>query len=572
MILDAHALADGTQLTCDVCIVGGGAAGISVALGLMGGGLDVLLVESGGLAADAATQALYEGEVVDSRLHSETHRYRQRMFGGSSTIWGGRCVPYDPIDFERRDWIPHSDWPIGYADVLPFYPKANELCEAGEFEYRASKVQGCRDAMIEGFASPRVLTESLERFSCPTDFGRRYHARLSNAQDVRVLLHANAVQLATSDDGRRVERVALRTLAGASLEVRAGTVVLATGGLEVPRLLLASRSAAHPNGLGNRHDVVGRYYQCHLSGTIGSVVFDRAPDAIWHGYDVSWDGVYCRRRLTLTEDAQREARAANFAGRLHFPRVGDPRHGIGILSLVYLGRGLISYEYGKRLQDQEGRSLGSLLRHAWNIVRDPVYTVQFLWHWLRDRKLAARKFPSVILRHRAARYSLEFHAEQIPNPESRVTLAATGTDALGVPRIRVDWRYVPEDVTSLVHALDVVKTEIAATGFGRFEYDPATVEAEIVRYGAYGGHHIGTARMGRDPATSVVDADCRVHGVENLHVAGSAVFPTSSQANPTLTIVALALRLARHLRSRRAGSPEARSTGGRTLTHAAEVH
>lgn len=563
MILDANAIADGEHLACDVCIVGGGAAGITLALELSGHGLDVVLAESGGLAPDGATQALYEGEVADTKLHSETHRYRQRMFGGSSTIWGGRCVPYDPIDFERREWIAHSDWPIGYADVLPFYTRANELCEAGEFEYRASKVQGCKGAMIEGFASPRVLTESLERFSCPTDFGRRYHGRLAAAPDVRVLLHANCVGLEVSANGRRIDSVALRTLSGRSIALRAGHVVLATGGLEVPRLLLASKSAAHPNGIGNAHDAVGRYYQCHLSGTIGSVVFERAPQQIWHGYDVSWDGVYCRRRLTLADDVQRAVRAANFAGRLHFPRVGDPRHGIGILSLVYLGRGLISYEYGKRLQDEEGRSVASLLRHAWNIVRDPIYTVQFLWHWIRDRKLAARKFPSVILRHRAARYSLEFHAEQIPNPDSRVTLAA-GSDALGMPRIHVDWRYRPEDVTSLVAALDVVKAEIEATGFGSFDYDPATVENEMVRYGAYGGHHIGTARMGHDPATSVVDADCRVHGMDNLHVAGSAVFPTSSQANPTLTIVALAARLAHHLRAgveRRRAAPGVAACG-----------
>ena len=316
----------------------------------------------------------------------------------------------------------------------------------------------------------------------------------------------------------------------------------------MPRLLLASRDV-HPNGIGNAHDVVGRYYQCHVSGTIGALTFERPVSAIWHGYDVSWDGIYCRRRFTLSEDTQRRVGAGNFVGRLHFRRVANPAHRVGILSLIYLGRGLISYEYSKRLQDPEGRSIGGLLRHTWNVIADPIYTIQFLLHWLRHRTLAQRKFPSVVLRHRTPVFSLEFHGEQLPNPDSRVTLAQA-TDPFGMPRVKVDWRYTPGDVRAMERALEVVKQEIERSGCGRFEYDTATVEQEIVRYGAYGGHQIGTARMGTDPLTSVVDGDCKVHGVENLHIASSAVFPTSSQANPTLTIVALALRLANHLRAR----------------------
>lgn len=553
MILDANDRPDGERLTADVCIVGAGAAGISMALELVGSGLDVLVVESGGFKSDAKTQDLYAGEVADLKMHSTPDRYRQRMFGGSTTIWGGRCIPFDPIDFEKRDWIPHSDWPIGYDDVAAFYPAANRLCEAGEYEYSAARTQGCKPEMIPGLKGDRLLTDSLERFSLPTDFGKRYRARLEAAPNVRVLLNANCVTLETSPDGKRVETVGLRTLSGKSLTVAARDVVLATGGLEVPRLLLASKSAVHPAGIGNAHDVVGRYYQCHLSGTIGKITFDRPVETIWHTYDVSWDGVYCRRRFTLSEETQRRTGAGNFVGRLHFPRFGDPSHRIGILSLVYLGRRFISYEYAKRLEDPEGRTIGGLLRHAWNVISDPIYTIQFLWHWVRDRKLSQRKFPSVILRHRVPVFSLEFHGEQMPNPESRVTLTSA-TDPFGMPRLKVDWRHTPVDVSTMERALEVVKQEIEGQGCGTFEYDAANVEQEMVRYGAYGGHHVGTARMGRDPRTSVVDGDCKVHGVDNLHIASSAVFPTSSQANPTLTIVAIALRLANHLRTRTGSS------------------
>jgi choline dehydrogenase-like flavoprotein len=163
--------------------------------------------------------------------------------------------------------------------------------------------------------------------------------------------------------------------------------------------------------------------------------------------------------------------------------------------------------------------------------------------------LAERKFPSIIVRSRTNLFSLDFHAEQAPNPESRVTLA-DDRDALGMSRLLVDWRYTRGDVESVAQTLALLAADLRAQGIGSFDYDPAGVEEEMTRYGAYGGHHIGTVRMGASPRSSVVDSQCRVHGVANLFVASAAVFPTSSQANPTLTIVALALRLAAHLAGR----------------------
>ncbi|MCJ9714321.1 FAD-binding protein, partial [Bordetella hinzii] len=135
MILDASTIPDGATLTADLCIVGGGAAGITLALALMDSGLDIVLLESGGPRETPAAQDLYAGTVADARMHPEPDRYRQRRMGGSTTIWGGRCMPFDAIDFERRDYIAHSGWPIGLDDLLPYYPRANQLCEAGDFAY-----------------------------------------------------------------------------------------------------------------------------------------------------------------------------------------------------------------------------------------------------------------------------------------------------------------------------------------------------------------------------------------------------------------------------------------------------
>lgn len=520
-----------------------------MALRLSGRGLSVLLLEAGYLGGDRATQDLYAGDVADEHLHSPPDKYRLRQFGGSTAIWGGRCMPFDPLDFEQRGAVPFSGWPIGYDDLAPFYPEANMLSEAGRFDYDADSVFGPGACpMIQGFDSPVVRTNSLERFSCPTNFAARYHDRLALASDVRVLLGANCTGIRLQPNGGSVRGLDVATLSGRRFTVQARSIVIATGGLEVARLMLASRDVV-PAGVGNENDVVGRYYQCHIAGNVGQLTVQGKPDRVRHGYEISPDGIYCRRRLSLTAEVQRRLGVGNMVARLHFPRIADPSHQSGVLSGLFMARRLISYEYGKRLEAGAQGSLRNHALHLRNILLDSVDTTGFLWHWITRRTLAERKFPSVILRNRSNRFSLEVHSEQMPQPQSRVTLG-DGVDALGLPRLRVDWRYCARDIESVRATLDVFAAEFAKSGTASFDYDRETLEQDLTRYGAYGGHHTGTARMGTDPRTSVVDADCKVHSVDNLFVAGSAAFVTSSQANPTLTLIALSLRLANHLAER----------------------
>lgn len=549
MILSANDPSIPADLQADLCIVGAGAAGITLALELADSGLDVVLLESGGLEEDLRTQNLYQGSVANEALHSPPDRYRQRRFGGSTTIWGGRCMPFDPIDFESRDYLANSGWPFGREELDPYYARANALCEAGPFVYSAQQAfrQSLRP-VIDGFTSERFSTDGLERFSCPTDFGTRYRHRLEKAPKLRLLLDANVTDIQLDVGGTRVTHLDLRTLAGRKLQLRAARFVLATGGLEVTRLLLASRGQ-DPRGIGNAHDQVGRYYMCHLAGTIGTLRIRGTPDKVHHGYDVSDEGVYCRRRLTLEPAIQRQLGLGNFIARLHHPRITDPDHRSAVLSLLALAKPLIPYEYAKRLHGDEQATWLTWFKHVRNVALRPFDAFAFAWHMLRDRKLAARKFPSIIIKSRGNLYSIDFHAEQVPNPDSRVTLHPDARDELGMPQLHIDWRYTPKDVQTVQRALALLAEDIAASAVGTLDYQPEEVELEMTRYGAYGGHHIGTTRMGTDPRTSVVDQDCRIHAVDNLYIASSAVFPTSSQANPTLTIVALALRLGAHLKT-----------------------
>jgi choline dehydrogenase-like flavoprotein len=561
MIQSADEIVRDGVINADICIVGGGPAGITLALELARTGKSVVLLESGDVAPRDDAQALNVGEVADAALHSPADKYRQRVLGGGTSIWGGRCVPFDPIDFETRLWIDHSGWPISYDEVERHYAAANALCEAGEFEYDARlAAPGGMRPLLRGFAPRHFDMNGIERFSCPTNFGQRYFHRLAAAANVRVLLRATVTRLRTSPDGSRVESLDVRNSRDAGFSVVADQIVLAMGGFETPRLLLCSDDI-HDGGIGNAEDLVGRYYMSHIAGTVGSLQINGSNDTVWHGYDVASDGTYCRRRIALRPDVQASLGLGNAVFRLHHPRIADPRHRTGPLSAIFLAQNFIRYEYAKRLVTDTRPNVMTWLRHASNAATDPFSTAGFGWHWLRDRILAERKFPSVIIRPRANLFSLDFHAEQVPNPDSRVGLAAS-RDRFGNRQVRVDWRYTRLDVETVEKSFALLRRDLMEQKYGTLALaqDETDIETVIRRDGAYGGHHIGTVRMGASPRSGVVDRDCKVFGVSNLYVAGSATFPTSSQANPTLTIVALALRLASRLASASTWAPTVRSS------------
>jgi choline dehydrogenase-like flavoprotein len=544
MIKNISSIPSESIIHTDICIIGTGAAGTAAALSLTGRGLNITLLESGTDKLDKNTQALYAGTVVDERLHSPPDKYRHRRFGGSTAIWGGRCMPFDPIDFEKRDYIPGSGWPLDYQDLAPYFPKANQLLEAGEYRYDADDVFGMDKPLFKGFRSNNILTNNMERFSCPTNVGSRYRRRLELAEDIDVILGANCTGIRLDATGTHATHLDVASLDGKKVKVTAKEVIIATGGIEAARLLLASNDVCE-TGIGNKNDLVGRFYQCHIAGNLGKLTIFGPTSNVRHGYEVSAEGIYCRRRISLTEEAQRKAQAGNMVARLHFPKIVDPSHKIGVLSGLFLAKNFISYEYGKRLKDGHA-SLTTYLKHFKNIILDPIDTVKFLYHWLTKRTLAKRKFPSVILRNKINQFTLEIHGEQYPNPNSRITLLDE-KDTLGMPRTKIDWQYMPQDIESIRRSLNVLSEEFSKSGIGTFEFDTEQLEVDLTRFGAYGGHHIGTTRMGTDPESSVVDANCKVHHVDNLYIASSAVFPTSGQANPTLTITALSLRLADHI-------------------------
>ena len=411
--------------------------------------------------------------------------------------------------------------------------------------------------MIPGLASDEVSTDGLYLFSPPTNFGLKYREALASAANVRVCLFANVSELLVDPAGARVASVAVATPSGRALAVEAKRFVLAAGGLDVTRLLRGLGSApTWRTGTDLLISSVATTCASASSTTSRSSSTRRARSGTT---ERSRDGAWCQRTIFLPEDKQRQHGLLNHRARIEHPDIADPSHGSGVLSATYLAKSVLMSQLAKRyLSDRvnvvsrgvlgrapEGLSPSRLyLEHGKNVVLGLGDVARIGRRWLFDRILSERKLPSLVMESDANTYTLRIDAEQAPNPSSRVTLA-DDRDAFGQRRLRVDWRVTDLDARSLGEIARRLGAAIATSGAGRIRSIPELAPQ------ATGGHHIGTTRMAADAAHGVVDANCKVHGVDNLYVASSSVFPTSSYANPTLTIVAMALRLADHLSPRR---------------------
>lgn len=563
MIADARTAGLPDRIEADLVIVGAGAAGITLALALADTRLQVILVEAGGPRYSAAAQAFYAGEAVDPAAHSPVDMYRRRVFGGSTTLWGGRCIPFDPVDLEERPWMEHARWPFGHEEVAPHIPRAMDILEAGAPEFCAREALGGQAPMVAGVIDEDVILDRIERFSRPTDFGKRYREQLERAPNIRLFVNAPITQIRLSEDGTAAGIVF--DAGGNAIAVDAPRVVIAAGGIETPRLLLAGNSA-RPRGLGNEHDLVGRFYQCHLEGEVGRLRFLVPPERVRLDYERSHDGVYCRRYIWLSPEAQRRHRLAGLVVRPAHPGIVDPDHRDPVLSAMYLAKAFIVPEYARKMTalEHQARSKRGGSAFAWhaahfrNIVLGSPRLAAFAADWTQRRILASRKLPSVVLGDPRGLYPADVNGEQEPNRDSRIALGSE-RDALGIPRVRVSWRATEADYRRLLAGLQRIAKAFAKSDTVRLSLDGVDEAYLAKTIVPIGGHHVGTARMAEDPCHGVCDANGEVFSVPGLFVAGAAVFPTSSFANPTLTLVALTLRLAEHLK-RTPPWPQAAST------------
>jgi choline dehydrogenase-like flavoprotein len=519
MLIDFRAGQLPEQLDADLCIVGAGAAGIAMAREFGGQRQSVIVLESGGLAFDEQVQDLYAG--VNAREDFSLSTSRFRMFGGTTSVWGGWCAPLDELDFERRDWVADSGWPIARSDLRDCYARAQQVCQLGRFRYAVREWPNLAAGALA--LDPAKLAHRLWQLSPPARFGALYRDELDRARNVRVVLNASATEIVTGENGAAARYVQIASLDGRRAQVRAKAYVLACGGIEIPRLLLVSRRFA-PAGLGNDRDLVGRYFMEHPHPDAGGVLLSGDP-ASFRAYADTRVG---NERVVLgfgpSAAAQRRLRILNSSIAVNGPLHHEPSEAWD--SLMKLLRAMGSRHWPK----DTGTLVGDVLRDLDDVLREG---------YLRATDAPVRGF------------SFTARTETAPLASNRITLEEE-RDALGMHRVRLHWRPGSLERVTVERTMQLLAEEIGRLDVGRVRINELLMEDDA-RWSenlSWFGHHLGTTRMSSGPASGVVDADCRIHGVRNVYVASGSVFPTSGFANPTLTIVALALRLADHLKAR----------------------
>lgn len=504
-------------LQADVCIVGAGAAGITLARYLADSGLDVLMLESGGLKLEGPTQALYQAERRDIKYYDMT-ACRLRYFGGTSNHWAGYCRPNDPIDFMGRPELGIAPWPIGEAELTPYVKRAaadlglsmegfDPAFQARRFNIDPADLPD-RHSDIWLTKVFQITTRKLQ--------GQIWMDQLTRQANLRVLLHANVTRIHAAQNGSHIDAVSVRALDKAPFKVKARWFVLAAHAVENARLLLDSDDVI-PGGIGNQHDNVGRHFMEHPQLVSGRFV----PN---------------EKFLRLYNAGEMLKASLNINFSLNAATM--KREGI----LQYYCRFLPVYDF-ERTQEAF-KQLGDgfwkpgdmkALKALGRVVGDLPGSYKHLMNKWEFQPAAPIAF------------NLDHRTEQVPNRESRVMLSPE-RDALGSRKAIIKWSFTDLDYKTFARGNELVSQELKRLDLGTVSAPPLTPDTirGIVR-GHF--HHMGTARMSARPEDGVVDTNVKVHGIDNLFVAGSAVYPTAGYSGPTMFLMGFAIRLAEHLKT-----------------------
>jgi choline dehydrogenase-like flavoprotein len=531
-IIDVHELASNSTVAADICVVGSGAAGITVASQLDGAAQRVCLIESGAYAPEEDVQSLYDLQIAGYPVR-ENFMSRARYFGGTCNVWAGRSMRLTELDLLPREWVPHSGWPMTYAELARYYPQAGQILRLPSFEaFERDTLNRYMSPAERSLFANAALQPNISMWAKkPLRFGAAFEAQLKRSPNIAVYLHASVTHVYLNRDGTAVDRLAASTFEGKKLQIKAKQYVLACGGIENARLLLVSRDVQH-HGIGNQFDVVGRYFMDHPRTVFGKVKLhgkQRLPLLL--GMPLA-DGM-AQVGIRLSDSVQRREKLLN--NYLSLERHWSPQTAQAYQSFVHTMKILLRKGYSGKRFALSGAKLAK--------VPELIYLLaprELMPHFLyRLVKMVKNRVSGGVEELIVVNY-----CDQIPNPASRIYLSHE-RDRLNVNRPILDWKVGEEETQSLLRLQELLDHYLRKNHLGYVEKDLAPV-SDLLYTDA--SHHLGTTRMSDDPRYGVVDKHCRVHGVSNLFLAGSSVFPTAGHANPTLTIVALSIRLAERLK------------------------
>lgn len=538
-LVDGRTVTSGSRFRSRVAVVGSGPAGTTLARELSENGVDVILLEAGGLDASSAAQDTLKGVGAHQKLEP-LEKAREKRLGGTSHRWGGRTFPFDELDFEARPALGIDGWPISRDELLPYYRRAATVLELGAFDWTArTAVPGEPEHLLGRRSHADLEDRQIWRWSPPVKFGKVVQRELTDQDSCRIFSHATVTKLIKDVRSNRITE-AICDSGGTKFRIVADTFVLAAGGIETARMLLA-------NDIGNAHDQVGRNYMVHPTGEVGALRLREPADAgLAVRYARTSDGVWARRLLQLSTEVRRRENLLNLGLAIWYVDPMEPGHRDPLLSSFALARKALTRFGGFKATGMHRRfeRVGGVEKHLANVLKGLPQLAGFAGTWLKDRILSHRTLPSFWVYSRSGEYRLRFDAEQSPDPRSRVILSAE-LDGLGVPRVTSQHAVSVEDRKNYLASLRRVAEVINATGWA--EYEPPS-EAEMLELQMTDAtHQMGLVRMGSAPESSVVDTDLKVWSMSNLYCATAGVFPSAGMAGPTLTVVALATRLADHL-------------------------
>lgn len=551
MLINASTLPEDTLIETDICIIGAGAAGITLAREFINQPYQVCLLEGGGLDFDEVTQSLYAGENIGVP-YFPLKESRARYLGGSTNLWGGWSRPLDDIDFEDRPWMPYSGWPFTKAELYPYYERAQKVSNLGPFEYDYAYWE---DTLRQHKRQQlpflgNQLVPYIWQLVPPTHvrFGQAYRPEIQQASNINTYLHANVVEIDTNDTAQSVTRLRVATLAGKKFWVSAKTFILAVGGIENPRLLL-NANKVQSTGLGNQHDLVGRFFMEHPYLISGQIRLASSAD-LYTQRHFHVGQITMGTALGLSKEVQKREQILNFCTRL-IPFEEEWVDAFNRLRFKY--RQTIAHKAFPNAGGESHRKYFPTLSEGRKYKGESTFMQDLGKVIAKLDRVTIQAYAKLVHKRAFSSGNTNFcdtHliGEQAPNPDSRVMLSRD-RDRLGLNCAQLDWRLSPLDKYTMARSQQIIAQEFERSGLGKLQIDLTDDDTSWRSVnGSY--HHIGTTRMSINPRQGVVNEHCQVHGISNLYVAGSSVFSTSGLSNPTLTIIALAIRLADHIKGR----------------------